>query len=147
MPPDVEICWLHDDNRNLIEKADIELFDNPIKPEELDRFLASPTHHMGMAVADGVLIGFISAVEHFHPDKAPELFLSELSVLPNHRRRGIAKALVEALLDFGARRGGVHVWVLTETDNEAAAATYSSVRDVIRQERPAMFGWDLEPSF
>ena len=40
------------------------------------------------------------------------------------QRRGIGRALVEALAALAVERGCVGMWVLTDADNEAALRTY-----------------------
>jgi ribosomal protein S18 acetylase RimI-like enzyme len=52
------------------------------------------------------------------------MFLYELSVHADHRRRGIGKALVESLAALASARGCYGMWVGTEPDNAAALATY-----------------------
>ena len=47
-------------------------------------------------------VGMISGVETTHPDKGTEMFLYELGVDEDARRRGVATALVNALADAGA---------------------------------------------
>jgi ribosomal protein S18 acetylase RimI-like enzyme len=63
-------------------------------------------------------------VETTHPDKGTEMFLYELSVAEEFRRRGIGRALVSALADLAIERGCYGMWVGTEPDNDAALATY-----------------------
>jgi ribosomal protein S18 acetylase RimI-like enzyme len=102
-----------------------ELFDAPPSAAWTARFLQSEGHHLLMAVdEDGTAVGFVTGVETTHPDKGTEMFLYELSVHADHRRRGIGKALVEALATLATDRGCYGMWVGTEPDNAAALATY-----------------------
>jgi ribosomal protein S18 acetylase RimI-like enzyme len=101
------------------------LFDAPPSAAWTTRFLRSEGHHLLMALADdGTAIGFVTGVETTHPDKGTEMFLYELSVHADHRRRGIGKALVESLAALASARGCYGMWVGTEPDNAAALATY-----------------------
>jgi ribosomal protein S18 acetylase RimI-like enzyme len=50
-----------------------------------------------------------------------------LAVDPAYRRRGHARALLAALLRWGAARGGAVVWLHVETDNAAASALYDDL--------------------
>jgi len=100
------------------------LFDDPVRPDAVDRFLADPTHHLLLAVEGGQTVGFVSGVETTHPDKGTEMFLYELAVDEAHRRRGVGTQLVRALADLAERQGCYGMWVVTEPDNEAALATY-----------------------
>lgn len=101
-----------------------DLFDEqPV--EDLTRgFLGAPGHHCLVAFEDGRPVGFVTGIEIRHPDKATEMLLYELGVDAQWRRRGIGRALTEALRDLAARRGMRGMWVLTDPDNVAALATY-----------------------
>ena len=105
-------------------QAAAHLFDDPPIPAAVERFLADPTHHLLLAYAGDRPVGFVSGVEMTHPDKGTEMFLYELAVNEDHRRRGIGRALVEALAEVARSQGCYDVWVLTEEENEAAVATY-----------------------
>ncbi|MFJ8883865.1 GNAT family N-acetyltransferase [Streptomyces sp. NPDC102402] len=106
--------------------AAAHLYDAPPRPEWADRFLAAGGHLMLIAYVDGDPVGFVSGIEMLHPDKGTEMCLYELSVDERHRRRGIGRALTEALVAEARERGCYDVWVGVERDNEAALATYRS---------------------
>ena len=110
-----------------------ELFDAPPTPEWTARFLATPGHHLLMALEGDEPVGFVSGVELTHPDKGIEMLLYELSVHEDHRRRGIATALVHALKARAEEHGCYGMWVGTEHDNAAALATYRAVGDPERE--------------
>jgi ribosomal protein S18 acetylase RimI-like enzyme len=101
-----------------------ELFDAPPTEGWTAKFLASEGHHLLVALEDDETIGFVSGVETTHPDKGTEMFLYELSVHPEHRNRGVGRALVGALAELARGRGCYGMWVGTEADNAAALATY-----------------------
>lgn len=101
------------------------LFDASPRPDATRRFLAEPTHHLLMAQEGGEAVGFVSGVETTHPDKGTEMFLYELSVAENARRRGVGRALVEALAALARERGCYGMWAATEPGNQAARRTYA----------------------
>ena len=103
-----------------------ELFDYALDSALTAEFLRDPRHHLAVAIEDGRIVGFASAVHYVHPDKAPELWINEIAVAPTHQRRGIAKAILSALLARGRQLGCVAAWVLTDEHNEAARALYRS---------------------
>ncbi|MGX1882595.1 GNAT family N-acetyltransferase [Streptomyces sp. NPDC055287] len=104
------------------------LYDGPARPEWAERFLASPGHLMLIAYVDGEPAGMVSGIEMSHPDKGTEICLYELSVDEAHRRRGIGRALTQALAEVAKERGCYDMWVGVERDNDAALATYRSTR-------------------
>lgn len=104
--------------------AGADLFDDLPTEEATARFLARDGHHLLVAIEDDEPVGFVSGIEMTHPDKGTEMFLYELSVGEDHRRRGIGTALVRALAALAREHGCYGMWVGTEADNEAALATY-----------------------
>jgi len=123
--------------------AAADLFDGPPLAEATERFLATAGHHLLLAYDDeGRAVGMITGVEMTHPDKGTEMFVYELSVVPEARRRGIGKALVTELAAIARRNGCYGMWVGTEPDNEAALATYR--RAGADEEAPfTLLNWDL----
>jgi ribosomal protein S18 acetylase RimI-like enzyme len=101
-----------------------DLFDNPAKSDAAMRFLADPGHHLILGLVDGIPAGFVSGVETTHPDKGTEMFLYELAVDPAFQRRGIGRALTEALASLARERHCYGMFVLTDESNAAALATY-----------------------
>jgi ribosomal protein S18 acetylase RimI-like enzyme len=105
--------------------AGAELFDAAPTGSWTARFLSSEGHHLLVALDDDdTPVGFVSGVETTHPDKGTEMFLYELSVGADHRRQGVGRALVDALVELARERGCYGMWVATEPDNAAALATY-----------------------
>jgi ribosomal protein S18 acetylase RimI-like enzyme len=104
-----------------------ELFDHEPTRAWTERFLAAEGHHLLFALgADRRPIGFVTGVETTHPDKGTEMFLYELEVHPDHRNRGVGRALVRALADLARTSGCYGMWVLTDEDNAAALAAYTA---------------------
>lgn len=105
------------------------LFDGPARPEATRKFLGRDDHHLLLAYWPGEprAIGMISGVEMTHPDKGTEMFLYELGVQEEYQRRGIATALVSALRALAVERGCSGVWVVADSDNDAANATYTAL--------------------
>lgn len=104
----------------------VDVFDQPVDSAHWTEFLADPRHHLAVAIDDGVVVGFASAVHYVHPDKPPQLWINEVSVAPTHQRRGLARALLDALLTKGRALGCSEAWVLTDEENAAARAAYRS---------------------
>ena len=55
------------------------------------------------------------------------LGLHDVVVDPAQRRRGHARAVLDALLEWGAERGATTAWLHVETDNEAGLALYDGL--------------------
>lgn len=108
----------------LLERVADGVFDNALAPRWSAEFLADPRHHLALAVADGVVAGMASGVHYVHPDKPPELWVNEVGVAPTHRQLGLARRMLEALLQCGRELGCVQAWVLADQSNAIAHRLY-----------------------
>lgn len=86
-------------------------------------------------------MGFASGVHYVHPDKPAELFINEVGVADTHQGRGIARRLMQTLLDHGRGLGCVTAWVGTEQSNAAANRLYASAGGV--PEDFVLYAFDL----
>lgn len=118
------------------------VFDHPVSARWWGEFLDDPRHHLAVALDGGWVVGMASGVHYVHPDKPPELWINEVGVAPPHRRRGVARRLVTALLQRGRALGCGDAWVLTEGDNAAARGLYASLGGV-EEERPVYVTFTL----
>ena len=117
-------------------------FDGPIRDEAAARFLNSADHHLLVAYHGEQAVGFVSGVETTHPDKGTEMFLYELAVAEQYRRRGYGLALVHALARLAREHGCYGMWVGTEADNDAALATYAAA-GARREGSAVIFSWQF----
>jgi GNAT superfamily N-acetyltransferase len=95
-------------------------------PEEARRVLADAGFHVFAAIEDGTIVGFSSCYVLNRIDGDVSVFLYELEVTEECRRRGIGRALVEAARHVAEEVGAVRMWVQTDDDNVAARRTYTS---------------------
>ena len=110
---------------HLFSRIAPEVFDEPPQSALIAEFLADARHHMVVAMEEGTLVGFVSAVHYIHPDKPAELWINEIGVSSEHRQQGIAIQLMNRMLDHGRTLGCREAWVLTEKDNIPARKLYA----------------------
>ena len=55
------------------------------------------------------------------------LGLTAVEVAPEHRRRGLARAVMAAVHGWGAEHGATHAYLQVSADNAAAVALYDRV--------------------
>ena len=122
MTHEIEYHLLEAGNARHLEGA--EVFDNRVDPPELAAFLADPGHMLVFATQAGRVVGFASGAILRHPDKPPSLFVNEVSVAEDMRRRGIATELCQRLLAEARGRRLRGIWLATEDHNTAARALY-----------------------
>lgn len=109
----------------LFDRVAPDVFDHPVDRGQLARYLATPGHHLFVAIVEGQIVGQVAAVMHYHPDGRPtELYVDEVGVSPAFQRQGIARRLLDAMLALGRDLGCREAWVGTEPDNDAARALY-----------------------
>ncbi|MDA1279379.1 MAG: GNAT family N-acetyltransferase [Chloroflexi bacterium] len=118
------------------------LFDGEITPEGAKQFLSRDGHHVLIAYEGQLPTGFVTGVEMTHLDKGTEIFLCELGVDDEFRRKGIGTALVSALARLAKSRGSYGMWVLTDDGNDAGVGTYSKAGG-IRRSNQWMFDWNF----
>ncbi len=139
-----QLRWIADADGDALAAASA-LFDYSPRVDASRHFLDRGGHHLCLAYVEGEPVGFVSGVDITHPDKGTEMFLYELAVAPAQQRRGIGRALVEALADRARALDCYGMWVLTDAENAAALAVYRSagahdVQDAV------MLTWRLEPA-
>jgi len=90
----IEIRVLGMADTDTLQRVALGVFDNSIDPARTREFLADPRHHIVVALDDGFVVGFASAVHYVHPDKAPELWVNEVGIAPSHVRQGLAHRIL-----------------------------------------------------
>lgn len=130
---------LNRDNAKLL--ASTEVFDNPVDPEQLARFLSDGGHELVFASSGRTIVGFASGTVLLHPDKAPAFFVNEVDVAPKCRRQGIATALCRKLIGIARDLGCQGIWLATEEDNVAARALYRRL-DARETGAIVVYAWD-----
>ncbi len=107
----IEIRRLDAGDDALVMRIAEDVFDEPVRPDRLAAYLASPGHFMIVALADGVVVGQCAAVIHRHPDKVSELYIDEVGVSPAFQRQGIARKMLDAMFVIGREHGCEEAWV------------------------------------
>ena len=64
---------------------------------------------------------------------APECYLAELYVVPEHRGRGLGRALMEGAIEVARARGADHMDLGTSEDDIAARSLYESLGFINRE--------------
>jgi aminoglycoside 6'-N-acetyltransferase I len=124
----IEIKVLGPEDAGVLSKIAPDVFDDTIDIGRTSEFLADPRHHLVVAVDNGQVVGFVSAVHYVHPDKArPEIWINEIGVAASHRGRGLATRLLRSLLAVAGGLGCTEAWVLTDRENTAAMRLYAAV--------------------
>ncbi len=126
----ITVRALSADDLPLLEACPPDVFDDAVVPAAARAFLERQGNLLVVAMTDEDvprIVGFVSAVEVLHPDKArPELWINEVGVAEPFRRRGVGRALMGEVLDIGRSRHCRLAWLAVDEDNEVALAFYES---------------------
>jgi aminoglycoside 3-N-acetyltransferase I len=103
-------------------EADTYLGNRP--PADYTRRLLGSDYFVALvAVKDEAVVGGLTAYElkKFEQERS-EFYIYDLAVAEQHRRQGVATALIIALKEIAAKRGAYVVFVQADTGPEDAAA-------------------------
>jgi GNAT superfamily N-acetyltransferase len=140
----IEIKHLRETDLAPLSNVADGVFDDPLDAKATRTFLADPRHHLTVAIEDGRVIGFASAVHYVHPDKPlPELWINEVGVAPTHQGRGVGKTILDALLALGRELHCTEAWVLTDRPNAPAMKLYKSLGGIEGAPDVVMFTFRL----
>ena len=107
------------------------------------RFLSTPGAWFFLAEENGVPVGRAYGHTLVHPEGETTALLYAVDVVPDARRRGHGRRLVDAFVEHARATGHTEVWVLTDDNNPAALALYAAAgarRDATDQ---VLFTWKL----
>jgi aminoglycoside 6'-N-acetyltransferase I len=136
---EIEILLLGSSDVAVLDRVAPEVFDHPVRREWCAELLADPRHLLVVARGDGVVVGMASGVHYLHPDKAPQLFVNEVGVAETHRGQGVARRMLQRLVERATELGCTEAWVLTDADNAAANRLYAAAGGTVPPEPCVMY--------
>jgi ribosomal protein S18 acetylase RimI-like enzyme len=119
------------------------LFDGKVIPRLAVEFLEDPRHHLIAGVIGDRIVGFVSAVHYVHPDKPAELWIDEVGVASEYRRKGLGRRMLHVALDHARKLGCVNAWVLADHTNTAAMRLYRAAGGAPAAVPSVMFEFSL----
>lgn len=125
LPSTIQIRLASKDDLPALVAAGDMLFDYPVKVHRSHEYFSDPRLHLAIAMDQGKIVGMVSGVHYVHPDKEPELFINEASVLDNYQNKGIGQNLIKYIIGYARKELDCKTaWVATEKDNIAARKAY-----------------------
>lgn len=96
--------------------------------EYLNKLLAREDFIPLVAVADGKVVGGLAAyVLHKFEQERSEIYIYDLAVLEEYRRRGIATGLINKLREIARESGAWVIYVQADPPDEPAVKLYESL--------------------
>lgn len=86
----------------------------------------SGLHSLGARI-HGELVGFTHFLFHASAWSADICYLQDLYVVPNVRRQGVGRALIEHVKERARQAGSPRLYWLTQSSNEVARKLYDQV--------------------
>jgi aminoglycoside 6'-N-acetyltransferase I len=141
----MEVRILGANDEAVLDRVADDVFDDPIVAAMSREFLADRRHRLAVALDDGIVVGFVSAVLYVHPDKPrPELWINEVGVAGTHQGRGLGRSLMAAILEDARASGCGEAWVLTDRSNTAATGLYAAAGGRLAPGETVMFTFYLD---
>ncbi|MDD5339442.1 MAG: GNAT family N-acetyltransferase [Dehalococcoidales bacterium] len=108
-------------------------------PTAMQVFLANPLNYLLVAVEGERTLGYLFAYELQRPDrKQSMMFLYDITVLDEYRRKGVGTALIERLKTLCDNKHIMKMFVPTSRSNIAAVNLYQKTGAVISTDADAV---------
>jgi len=120
------------------------LFDEPPELTATRAYLADPRNVFLLAFEGSEPIGFLRGTELDQlKSRRKQMFLYEIAVEPEFRRKGVGTALIESLLRDCRELGFEEVFVFTDPANQPAVSLYRSTGAATETPADRMFVYQL----
>lgn len=121
------------------QKLVCQFHDRELSVRHLEKTLADPVNYLVIAEVNDRLAGFLFAHRIDHLSRAgSQIFIYEIEVEPEFRRKGIGTALIDFILDV-AQRDGIEAFVFTNHSNKGAVEFYKSTGGVVENGDDLLF--------
>lgn len=77
------------------------------------------------------------------PDGRYMFLLYDLEVTEAHRRKGVGRAMLQAMLELAAGLECFEMWLVTEADNHAAIGLYETAGGTRSDRGDVVYSWEL----
>ena len=111
--------------------------------DEPEAFLRDSHSFALGAHVDGTPVGLAWGVQMRSPSGRLTIYLHELDVQENWRRRAVGSTLVTEAMNLARVRGSTKFWLSTGGQNETAQALYESLRGDRKPLGDVNYWWDL----
>ncbi|QHQ63388.1 GNAT family N-acetyltransferase [Anaerocolumna sedimenticola] len=111
-------------------------------------FLENPFNHLLIAVDASKTVGYLIAYELQRPDREQSMmFLYDITVIDEYRKRGIGTALVEKLKSLCTTKPMMKMFVPTNRSNISAVGLYQKTGAIPSNDIDEVFlTWDFDVS-
>ncbi len=121
---------------------DVDAYQSAVPRDEYLRSLLMKSHFIALAAVTGEqVVGGLAAyvLEKFEQERQ-EIYIYDLAVQEQHRRKGIATKLINELRNIARKRGAYVIYVQADKMDDAAIKLYESVGT-----KQDVFHFDIAP--
>jgi ribosomal protein S18 acetylase RimI-like enzyme len=90
----------------------------------IDAFLRNDLDYVVACIEDNVVVGFLLAYELQRFDKNNMMYVHEVDVVPEYRRRGIGRQMIEEVIRICEECGVYKLFLITNKSNVPACRLY-----------------------
>jgi aminoglycoside 3-N-acetyltransferase I len=121
---------------------DMDAYQSAVPRDAYLRSLLAKPHFVALvaAASDKVVGGLVAYVLDKFEQERREIYIYDLAVRKHHRRKGIARALINELRRIARDRGIYAIYVQADKEDDAAIALYESLGT-----REDVLHFDIEP--
>src|SRR6266567_7437627 len=119
-----------------LNAGDNEISLKTFSEASLKVFLADPNRFYLLAYSGGEIAGAVHGYLLPHPAGAKYLYVDEVDTIANHRRQGVATAMMNEVFEIGRQYGADEVWLGTERGNERAKSFYLRLKPTEVEDGP-----------
>lgn len=135
------ITQISRDDLSLLERAVRRFRDGAAEADVVRAFADTPTALALVAADEEEILGWCWGHLLARPDTASMLYVHQLEVSEDHRRRGIGRDLLRAFMAAGVKAGATTMFLTTNEANAPARSLYDSLGGGLGMNGPTVNYW------
>jgi ribosomal protein S18 acetylase RimI-like enzyme len=121
-----EITRLTREDGHLLQQVVEKFKSEEVSVKRIDDFLRNDLDYVIACIDGNEVVGFLLAYELPRFDKSSMMYVHEVNVLPEYRRRGIGNRLINEITRICEERGLCKMFLITNKSNVPACRLYEA---------------------
>ncbi|QVK17670.1 GNAT family N-acetyltransferase [Mycoplasmatota bacterium] len=112
--------------------------------KKIIQFLSNDKNHLIIYYVEDKIAGFVLGYELQRFDgKNNMMYMHEIEVLPDYRKKGIGKKLMDSLKEICKNRNVFRIFLITEKSNLPAVALYETMEGIAKNNDDIVFTYKI----